>query len=132
MTPALRDRVKQRAGNRCEYCSMPQTGSVLPHEVDHIRSQKHGGPTELANLCWACSYCNAFKGTDIAAYAPGTGDIVPLFNPRTDRWEEYFYWEGAVLRGKSTNARATIELLKINSADRIEHRQLLIRLGTWE
>jgi hypothetical protein len=106
---------------------LPQNGTVLPHEVDHIRSQKHGGLSVMDNLCWACAWCNSFKGTDIAAHPPGSDAIVRLFNPRTDRWEDHFIWEGAALRGKTSIGSATIQLLRINLPERIRHRSLLIQ-----
>ena len=46
--PSLRDQVRQRAKARCEYCQLPQTCTVLPHEIDHIIAQKHRGQTSLA------------------------------------------------------------------------------------
>jgi 5-methylcytosine-specific restriction endonuclease McrA len=126
MNERLREQIRLRANDCCEYCRMPQSGTVLPHEVDHIRSLKHGGKSTMENLCWACAWCNSFKGTDIAAHPPGSDEIVPLFNPRTDRWEEHFIWEGTALRGKSLAGSATIELLRINLPERIRHRSLLI------
>jgi len=132
MNEQLRAQVRQRAGDRCEYCRMPQIGTVLPHEVDHIRSQKHGGPSTLENLCWSCAWCNSFKGTDIAAYPPGTDEIVPLFNPRTDAWDEHFFWEEATLHGKTPIGFATIGLLRINQPERVDHRRLLGQVGLWE
>lgn len=118
MNEQLRVEVRRRAENRCEYCRMPQSGTVLPHEVDHIRSQKHNGTTTLENLCWACALCNSYKGTDIAAYPPGSNEIVPLFNPRTAIWGDHFLWGGAVLRGKTLVGSATLELLRINQPER--------------
>jgi hypothetical protein len=91
MTPALREQVRRRAGDCCEYCRMPQSATVLPHEADHIRAIKHNGPTELANLCWACALCNDYKGSDIAAYVPDSDQLVRLFNPRIDVWDEHFW-----------------------------------------
>jgi hypothetical protein len=105
---------------------MPQSATVLPHEVDHIRSLKHGGLSTLENLCWSCAWCNSFKGSDIATHPPDSDEIVPLFNPRTDRWDEHFFWEGPALRGKTAIGSATIALLRINQPERIRHRSLLI------
>ena len=68
---------------------------MLPHEPDHIRSQKHGGPTTLENLCWACAQCNNFKGSDVSCYDPTTNELVPVFNPRLSAWSEHFEWQGA-------------------------------------
>lgn len=132
MNEHLRTQVRRRASDRCEYCRMPQSGTVLPHEVDHIRSQKHGGPTTLENLCWACAWCNSYKGTDIAAYPPGADEFVPLFNPRTNLWSEHFFWEGASLRGRTPIGSPTVELLRINQPERVDHRQLLMQLDLWE
>lgn len=131
MNIRLREQVRQRAHDRCEYCQLSQSSTVLPHEVDHIRAQKHGGPTSLENLCWACASCNSHKGSDIAAYPPGMNEIVPLFNPRTDAWDDHFFWEEAALRAKTIIGSATMELLRINQPSRVEHRRLLRQLGLW-
>ena len=126
-----RKRVWERAGDRCEYCHLPQDCSVLPHEIDHIRAKKHHGPTTLLNTCLACAYCNASKGSNAAGFDPESGALVPLFNPRTDSWIEHFAWDGPVLRGLTVVARATIDVLKINSPERFEHRRLLLAAGQW-
>jgi hypothetical protein len=125
MAKFSRKKVWARAGGRCEYCQLAQADSLLPHELDHIRAKKHRGPTTLLNTCLACAYCNAAKGSNVAGYDPATEALVPLFNPRTDKWEEHFEWKGAILAGMTPTARATIEVLRINAPARIEHRRLL-------
>jgi hypothetical protein len=120
-----------RAGHRCEYCHLPQAGSVLPHEIDHIRAKKHHGPTTLQNTCLSYAYCNSAKGSNVAGYDPESGELVALFDPRADDWEDHFRWNGAVLVGLSATARATIDVLRINDSDRIEHRRLLLASGHW-
>ena len=132
ITPALRDQVRRRANDCCEYCRLPQAGTSLPHEADHIRSRKHHGPTTLGNLCWACARCNEFKGSDVSGYDPITNDLVPLFNPRTDPWNEHFEWHGPTLLGKTKIGRATIEMLQVNIHERAEHRRLLIEAGLFQ
>ena len=126
MTPALRDQVRQRASDCCEYCQMPQACTQLPHEADHIRAQKHKGPTTLQNLCWACALCNSHKGSDASAYVPGTDELVRLFNPRIDSWGNHFEWVGPRLMGKTDIALATLELLRINADSRVRLRGMLI------
>lgn len=37
-----------------------------------------------------------------------------------------------MLRAKTPLAAATIELLRINRPERVDHRQLLMELGQWE
>ena len=130
MDRALSKLVWQRAGNCCEYCRIPQPCTSLPHEVDHIRSRKHNGTTTLDNLCWACARCNDSKGSDIAEYDPTTNELVPLFNPRVDVWSEHFEWHGPALFGKTKIGRATVELLRINLPERVEHRRLLMEAGS--
>lgn len=86
----LRRQVKERASGRCEYCLLSAADAFFPHEADHIIAEKHGGASAMDNLALACFDCNRFKGSDIASLDPGTGDLVALFNPRTQRWNEHF------------------------------------------
>ncbi len=129
MKPGLRAQVRQRALGRCEYCQTPDWLTVLPHEVDHIRAVKHDGPTELANLSWACARCNDFKGSDVSSYVPGTDRLVRLFNPRVDVWNEHFSWNGSEIIGLSEIAQATIALLRLNAISRLTIRQALMDDG---
>jgi 5-methylcytosine-specific restriction endonuclease McrA len=62
ISDTLRNQVRQRAGDTCEYCLLADHLSAKHHEVDHIHAEKHGGATALANLCLSCYYCNHFKG----------------------------------------------------------------------
>jgi hypothetical protein len=126
MSKPLREQVWERARGRCEYCQMLQELDVQPFQLDHIRAKKHGGATTEANSALSCLPCNAFKGPNVAGYDPDTGVLVALFNPRIDQWEEHFAWDGARLVGTTPTGRATIVVLRINAADRVEHRRLLI------
>jgi hypothetical protein len=101
----------------------------LPHEVDHIRAQKHRGDDSPENLCLACAYCNAAKGPNIAGYDPQSDELVPLYNPRAHKWKNHFSWNGPALVGRTPIGRATIEVLGINSPERVDHRRLLRLLG---
>src|SRR6476660_2716591 len=121
-----RKAVIERAKGRCEYCLLPSSESVMPHEIDHIRARKHRGRTTLENTCLACAKCNGAKGSDATAYDPRTDRIVLLFNPRTDPWDAHFRWEGPLLRGRTAVGRATVGLLRINEPPRVEHRRLLM------
>jgi hypothetical protein len=109
---------------------MPQQFDVQPFQLDHIRSQKHEGPTSLENLALSCLPCNSYKGSDVASYDPETQTLVPLFNPRTERWDEHSYWAGPRLVGKTPIGRATIALFRINASERVEHRRLLMESDT--
>jgi hypothetical protein len=124
-----RQRIRTRAKGLCEYCRLAESHTNLPHEVDHIRAKKHLGQTTLANTCWACAYCNSAKGTNVAGFDPLTDQLVPLFNPRLDDWEEHFTWDGPILVGRTAIGRATIAVLGINRDERVAHRRLLMDSG---
>jgi hypothetical protein len=56
---------------------------------------------------------------------PVTGEIVPLFDPRRNRWSDHFRLLSPVIEGLSPVGRTTIKLLSMNDARRIERRELL-------
>jgi 5-methylcytosine-specific restriction endonuclease McrA len=95
----IREQVKARAGGRCEYCRLPEEFSFYSHQVDHIIAIKHRGSSSLLNLAWACFDCNNAKGSDVASYDEDTNQLVPLFSPRTQKWDEHFELVGAETRG---------------------------------
>ena len=132
MDASLRSLVWDRSGGRCEYCRLSQQVDVLPFQVDHIVASKHRGATAEDNLCVCCYACNAYKGPNIAGIDPDGGELTRLFNPRLDRWDEHFAWNGPVLIGRSAIGRTTIDVLRINLPERIEHRHTLIDAGQFE
>jgi hypothetical protein len=118
--------VRQRAQGRCEYCHLPAAVYPLPFHVDHIVARQHGGQTVLENLALACLHCNRHKGPNIAGSDPNTGELIRLFDPRADVWNEHFEWAGAILRGLTTMGRVTIHVLGINDSDFLAVREALI------
>lgn len=122
---ALRTAVRERAAGRCEYCRMPEAGAFFAHQPDHVIATQHRGPTELANLALACIQCNRLKGPNIASVDPESKSIVPLFNPRTDRWSGHFRLEGGRILPLTPAGRATVALLNFNDPDRVEARAKL-------
>lgn len=128
MPTSLRQLVIERAEGCCEYCQLPQDHDPRPFHVDHIRPQKHDGPTVEENLAWCCAACSLFKGPNPAGYDPDTDELQPLFNPRQQPWAKHFEWSGATLIGVSPVGRTTIAVLRINEPLRVRHRELLIEL----
>lgn len=126
---ALADAVRERAGNRCEYCRMPQEFERAPFQAEHIIAEQHRGPTELANLALACLRCNKHKGPNIAGIDPATGKKVFLFDPRRQQWSRHFRWGGPCLVGRTQVGRATIETLAINHPYAVEARRSLMEEG---
>jgi len=126
---ALRRRVIERAADRCEYCRFPQDASFLAFEVEHIVAEKHGGATTADNLALACPFCNRHKGTDLGSLDPETGRLTPLFNPRSQSWDEHFELDGPLITPRTAVGRATVAILRLNHTDRLLERGSLIRTG---
>lgn len=124
--------VQARAGNTCEYCRLSQEHEpFVTFHIEHIIARQHGGDTAPSNLCFACTSCNLHKGPNIAGIDPIANEMVPLFHPRKDTWDNHFAWRGPVLVGKTPVGRATIGVLAINLPDNIELREILIAEGVF-
>ena len=92
---ALRELVRLRAANLCEYCRISERFTLAEHEIDHVIAMKHGGQTVEENLALCCTICNRFKGSDIGSIDPETGQLTPLFHPRRDRWDDHYQFREA-------------------------------------
>jgi len=124
----LRQFVRGRAAGCCEYCHFPESLSFLPFQVDHIIAEKHSGPTVESNLAWSCYYRNSFKGPNISGWDPDSDQIVRLFHPRRDTWNEHFFWQGPTLVGRTAIGRVTILVLDINHPDAVAVRKRLLEI----
>lgn len=125
----LRQLVLHRSDGCCEYCLLSQIGQEATFHIDHIRPVAADGQTVENNLALACVSCSLRKAARIAAVDPETGDVVPLFNPRSDPWNEHFRWENVRLIGITAIGRATINLLDLNRPVILAIRQEEIVLG---
>ncbi len=128
---SIRLQVRLRAEKRCEYCHLPEGFGFYNHQVDHIISVRHKGSSDLSNLAWACFDCNNAKGSDVAAYDDATGQLAPLFNPRTQEWSDHFRLDGAKIIGITPVGRATVSFLNFNRDEQVGTRQDLIEIGLW-
>lgn len=125
-----RQLVRERAGDRCEYCHLPAFADEWPFHVDHIVSQVHGGVSELANLAWCCTQCNLHKGPNLVSMDPLTKEQVNLFSPRGDSWREHFSLDSTgVVVGKTAKGRATVRLLDMNGSPQLDLRRELLDQG---
>src|SRR2546430_9278020 len=71
MSPALRAQVRERAGNRCEYCQLRQEDSPLAAlHIEPIVPRIHGGADDHDNLALACIDCNLHKGPNLTESIP--------------------------------------------------------------
>lgn len=126
MRAPTREFVRERAGNRCEYCLLDQEHSRLTHHIEHIVAKQHGGSDAYDNLALACHRCNLCKGPNLTGLDPLTSDVVALFHPRRDRWADHFVLNGVSIEGITAVGRATVQVLAMNDPRRIELRGKLL------
>jgi len=131
LSPTLRQRVAESFDHRCAYCHTAQRiiGPLL--EIDHILPQSKGGSSDEENLALACPVCNSFKSDEIEGVDPESGQVWPLYNPRTQHWSEHFVWQdaGAIVAGVTPCGWATVAALHMNDADVVAARRLWIAVG---
>lgn len=124
MTRALQERVRFRAGNRCEYGQLQQEDSPLAAlHIEHIRPVKHGGTDEADNLGLACIDCNLHQGPNLTGIAPTTNSVTELFHPRQQVWAEHFEWLGRRIVGRTAVGRTPVRVLNMNSDDQLDLRR---------
>ena len=81
-----RNTIREWAENCCEFCRIAESNRFVKFQIDHVIPIKHGGGDETINLCLACIKCNGYKGPNVAALDPNTGNATKLFNPRQQDW----------------------------------------------
>src|SRR5262245_53766764 len=95
MDAATRRHVRLRAEERREYCGLAQeAASVASIHIEYIIPKQHGSSDDPVNLALACFHCNQHKGPNLTGIDPETGQIIPLFNPRTQLWHDHFMLQG--------------------------------------
>jgi len=116
ISDAVRQNVRERAMYLCEYCHSPERLSANRFTIDHIIPKSLGGSDDVNNLALACRRCNERRYNFLAGFDPETQEIVPLFSPRRQKWEEHFVWinNGVVIRGITSMGRATCIRLDLN------------------
>jgi hypothetical protein len=123
MDARLRQFVRQRAKNCCEYCGLRQEQEPLAFHIEHITSRQHGGKDSAENLALACHHCNFNKGTNLSGLDPKTGKLTRLFHPRLDDWDEHFTNRDGAITGLSAIGRTTATLLRMNKDGRLQLRE---------
>lgn len=128
---AIRRQVRDRAGNRCEYCRHPANFSCAPFVCEHVMPRVRGAGSSASELAWACPACNGHKYAKTHAPDPQTGHSVPLFNPRRQRWARHFVWsrDFLLIEGRTATGRATVATLHLNCSALINLRGALRAVG---
>lgn len=133
ISDALREQVRTQAVLRCEYCRLHENDSYYVHEVDHIYAEKHDGETVLHNLCLACADCNRHKSSNLCSLDPENGEIVALYHPRRQSWQDHFRLNTrtGIIEPLTHHGRVTAKVLRFNRMDLVIDRLHLIRLGKY-
>ncbi len=106
-----RELVRERAGYRCEFCRIDETGAGGELTIDHYRPRARDGSDDLGNLIYACSRCNTYKHD----YWPESPDSPRLWNPREESFEVHFSaLPGGLLEARSPTGAFTISKLRLN------------------
>jgi HNH endonuclease len=123
--------ITQRAQSCCEYCKVFEDYSPDIFTIDHIIALSLGGLDDFSNLALACHGCNKHKRDKIQALDPVSNQVVSLFHPRLDIWEDHFQWTNRFLNieGISMTGRATVELLELNRQGLLNLRSALLLVG---
>ena len=127
----IRKQVRKRGKNRCEYCLSNQDYVMGILQIDHIIPIAKGGKNTEDNLCLACELCNQYKWTQTEAKDNETGEIVPLFNPRQQKWQDHFMWseDGTKIIGLTPCGRSTVNALRLNNSLGIAVRKNWVKAG---
>lgn len=121
----LRRLVVSRAEGICEYCLIAEEDTFYGCAVDHIISEKHGGPTREDNLALACVFCNQAKGSDVGSIHWESREFVRFFNPRSDRWADHFKSVDDRIEALTVIGAVTVRILGFNETERLLERQTL-------
>jgi hypothetical protein len=131
MDATLERLVRERAGRRCEYCRLPQAGTRVPLEIDHVIALKYRGRTVAGNLALSCYYCNVYKGPNLTGRDPATGKVTRLYHPRRHKWAYHFRFDGTILNGRTAIGRTTIDVLRMNHPQLVALRAILMAAGVF-
>lgn len=128
---ALRRRVANHFAYCCAYCRTAENLTVAIFEFEHITPRSAGGETVFENICFSCPTCNRYKADRTNATDPDTQEVVALFHPHQDKWQDHFTWnEGSTeIIGLSATGRATIAALRMNRRQLIRVRRMWAAMG---
>lgn len=126
-----RQKLAEETQYRCGYCLLQERVSGIPLTIEHVVPKVRGGSDHQANLWLSCRTCNEKKGIRVEAVDPVTGATVPLFNPRTEKWDTHFRWstDGTEMIGETPTGRATVVALDLNEELRVRARRIWVLAG---
>ena len=131
VTAEQRRLVIARSKGCCEYCYSQVEFATQSFAIEHITPRHKGGETTLENLALSCQGCNNHKFTKVEALDPVTEQVVPLFHPRQQSWQQHFAWneDYTMIIGLTPTGRATVNELQMNRSGLVNLRRALFASG---
>ncbi|MEG3973951.1 HNH endonuclease [Microcoleus sp. herbarium8] len=131
LTLQLKQEVRSRAKNCCEYCYSQEKFATQTFSVEHIQPLSKGGDRKLDNLALSCQGCNNYKYNKTEGKDPMTGATVDLYHPRQQNWQEHLSWnqDYTLIIGLTPIGRATVEILRLNREGLVNLRRILYAMG---
>lgn len=123
--------VAERARHCCEYCQSQARFATQSFSIEHIVPLSRGGKTDPENLALACQGCNNANYNKTAGHDPATGELVALYHPRKQKWQNHFAWnqDFTLIIGLTPTGRATVETLRLNREGLVNLRRALYAMG---
>ncbi|MCE7989410.1 MAG: HNH endonuclease [Caldilinea sp. CFX5] len=133
ISAALRREIFEEGNYRCGYCRSQEILMGVSLALDHIIPLAANGSNARENLWPACRQCNELKNDRTHAKDPQTGELAPLFNPRTQRWHDHFAWnrDSTHIQTLTATGRATLAALQLNRPLLVRARQRWKLMG-WQ
>ena len=127
----VRRQVIEDTGSSCGYCLSEEVLMGVSLTFEHIIPIASGGLTTRENLWRSCRPCNEIKAARTHANDPESGEFVPLFNPRLERWTDHFQWTENYTQiiGVTATGRATVAVLQLNRSLLIKARMRWRMMG---
>ena len=122
MDAETKSRVRDRAGNRCEYGRIHQQHYIITFHLEHIVARQHHGGNDESNLALARHFGNRHKEPNLAGMDSTTVELTRLFNTRTDTWNQHFQIQAGRVIGLTPVGRTTVYVLNMNRPDRVRVR----------
>lgn len=131
VTVQQKQQIIQRAKGCCEYCLSRADFATQSFSIEHVILVSKNGKTTLDNLALACPSCNSYKYNKTTHPDPVDGTPIPLYNPRTQNWQDHFSWnkDFSHIVALSAVGRATLHALKLNRSGLVNMCNALFTIG---
>ena len=124
MDAGTRRLVRERAGERCEYCRLPQSALPLARfHIEHVIARQHRGGDSPGNLAFPAITAIFTRDRTCPASTHRMVESAGSSIPARIAGEEHFETWGLLLLGLTSTGRITVSVLAMNSQAQLETRR---------